>query len=53
MGFKILTKKQKRVLNRYEPDVDESLESVIFFTTHKAASNFSNEILKQIEKNTE
>ncbi len=53
MGFKILTKKQKRVLNKYKPHADESLESVIFFTTHKAASNFSNEILKQIEKNTE
>lgn len=53
MSFKILTKKQKRVLNRYKPNVNKNLESVIFFTTHKAASNFSNKILKQIEKNTE
>ena len=53
IGIKVLTKKQKRVLNRYKPHVNKSLESVIFFTTHKAASNFSNEILKQIEKNTE
>ena len=53
MGFNTLTKKQKRVLNRYKPNANKSLESVIFFTTHKAASNFTDEILKQIEKNTE
>lgn len=53
MGFNALTKKQKRVLNRYKPNANKSLESVIFFTTHKAASNFTDEILKQIEKNTE
>tara|TARA_Y100000389_G_C17456812_1_gene518687 strand:- start:2315 stop:3178 length:864 start_codon:yes stop_codon:yes gene_type:complete len=53
IGIEVLTKKQKRVLNRYKPQVNKSLESVIFFTTHKAASNFSNEILKQIENRTE
>lgn len=53
IGFEILTKKQKRVLNRYKPHVNKNLESVIFFTTHKAASNFSNEILKQVENSTE
>lgn len=52
-GFEILTKKQKRVLNKYNPKSNTDVESVIFFTTHKAASNFTNQILKEVEKNSE
>ena len=53
IGFEILTKKQKRVLNKYNPKLNNDLDSIIFFTTHKAASNFTNQVLKEIEQNSE
>jgi len=53
LGIKLLTRKQKRVLNRYKPKINTNLESVIFFTTHKAASNFTNEILKITENSSD
>jgi len=52
-GFSVYTKKQKRVLNNFQISSSSELESVIFFTTHKCASNFSNEILKSIESHSE
>jgi len=53
IGFEILTKKQKRVLNKYNPKSNNHLDSIIFFTTHKAASNFTNQVLKEIEQSSE
>jgi hypothetical protein len=53
IGFEILTKKQKRVLNKYNPKSNNDLDSIIFFTTHKAASNFTNHVLKEIEQSSE
>ena len=54
--FEILKKKTKIKYNgsliSYKPIVTNNLEFE-FFLIHKAASNFSNKILKQIEKNTE
>jgi hypothetical protein len=52
-GFNVYTKKQKRVLKNFKIKSNLELESVIFFTTHKCASNFSNEILKSIEFHSE
>ena len=49
LGLTIYTKKQKRILNKTHYKNKSKNESVIFFTTHKCASNFSNELLKSVE----
>ena len=53
IGIEVLTKKQKRVLNKYKPKSNSEIDSFIFFTTHKAASNFTNQILKEVEQISE
>ena len=49
LGITYFTKKQKRIIKKINYPVESKCESIIFFTTHKCASNFSNEILKSIE----
>lgn len=53
-GFEIYTKKQKRtLLRKYKMNNYSNFDSVIFFTTHKCASNFISKLLETIDKNTE
>ena len=54
LGFKVFTKKQKRILLRKNKLSNSSnFDSVIFFTTHKCASNFISKLLETVDKNTE
>jgi len=49
LNIKIYTKKQKRILRNKIIKSDSNLDSIIFFTTHKCASNFTQVMLKEIE----
>lgn len=49
LGIPYFTKKQLRIIKKLNYPVKSMSESIIFFTTHKCASNFSSEILKSIE----
>lgn len=53
LGITLYTKKQKRIIYKLNNKVTNKLDSVIFFTTHKCASNFTNEILKKVEENSD
>jgi len=52
LNIKIYTKKQRRILKNKINKSKSKSNSIIFFTTHKCASNFSQFMLKEIEANT-